>query len=363
MPGPTFSKALRSLKLGALRALQSTGASARIRDSRWRRERLLILCYHGVSVQDEHEWRPKLYMPPAVLRERFELLRRGGYQVLPLGEAIERLYKGDLPPRSVALTFDDGGYDFYKQASPILREFGYPATVYQTTYYSDYAKPIFGVAASYLLWKRRSEVLQPAPDIGITQAVNLSTEENRRRVVVQLEKRSAREGLTGAQKNDLLKKLAQHLNLNYAEFEAKRLLQIMRPDEIAAIAAAGFDIQLHTHRHRTPLDETLFRKEIADNRQRIAEVCGSIPTHFCYPSGHYEIAFLPWLEREGVVSATTCDPALASKQSHPLLLPRFVDTPEQPLFVFEAWLSGAGHIASARRPAAAARASERPAAS
>ena len=350
---------LRSLKLGVLRAARQTGLSARIRDSRWRRERLLILCYHGVSIEDEHEWRPRLYMPPAVLRERFKVLRRDGYQVLPLGQAVERLYSGNLPPRSVVLTFDDGGYDFYKQASPILQEFNYPATVYQTTYYSDYGKPIFGLAASYLLWKRSSEVLQPSPELGLSESADLRTEDGRRQAVLQMEQFAARENLTGAAKNDLLGSLARVLGLSYADFEAKRLLQIMRPQEIAEMAAAGFDIQLHTHRHRTPLDEALFRKEIADNRARIVEVCPRTPTHFCYPSGHYEMAFIPWLEREGVLSATTCDPALASKENHPLLLPRFVDTPAQPLFVFEAWLSGAAHLASARRPAAGARASER----
>ena len=350
---------LRKMKLGALRWMQRSGASARIRDSRWRRERLLILCYHGVSLEDEHEWRAKLYMRPAMLRERFEALRRGGYQVLPLGEAVERLYKRDLPPRSVVLTFDDGGYDFYKQASPILREFGFPATVYQTTYYSDFPKPIFGLAVSYCLWKRRSEVLGPAPDLGLLNAMDLRTELGRRQVVVELERLAIQEKMTGTQKDDLLQRLAKFFGVDYGGLLATRLLQIMRPDEIAEMARAGFDIQLHTHRHRTPLDEFLFRKEIADNRERIVAVSGSTPTHFCYPSGHYETAFLPWLEREGVTTATTCDPGLASRDSHPLLLPRFVDTPMQPLYVFEAWLSGAGHLLSARRPAEAARASER----
>jgi peptidoglycan/xylan/chitin deacetylase (PgdA/CDA1 family) len=354
---------LRAAKLGTLRLLQRSGISARIRDSRWRNERLLILCYHGVSLEDEHEWRPKLYMSPAGLRERLEAVRRGGYQVLPLGEAIERLYKNDLPPRSVALTFDDGGYDFYRQASPLLREFGYPATVYQTTYYSDYARPIFGIAASYLLWKRKGEVRQPRPDLGFRIPMDLRTEDARRQVVTELEQFSLLQKLTGYQKNELLERLADFLGADYAAFVAKRLLQIMRPEEITEMARAGFDIQLHTHRHRTPLDEPLFRKEITDNRQRIMEATGRTPTHFCYPSGHYETAFLPWLEREGVTSATTCDPGLASRQSHPLLLPRFVDTTMQPLHVFEAWLSGAGHLVSARRPAEAARASERAAVS
>lgn len=354
---------LRAMKLGALRVLKKSGAFARIRDSRWRRERLLILCYHGISIEDEHEWRPNLYMPPAVLRERFEALRQGGYQILPLGEAVERLFKNDLPPRSVAITFDDGGYDFYKQASPILHEFNYPATVYQTTYYSEYAKPIFGVCASYLLWKRRGEVLQPGPDLGLRQTMDLRSEVGRRQVVEELDLFWARENLTGSQKNDLLDRLAKFLGVDYDELLKKRLLQIMRPNEIAAMASAGFDIQLHTHRHQVPLDEALFRKEIVDNRKRIIETSGRTPTHFCYPTGHYEMVFLPWLEREGVVSATTCDPGLASRNSHPLLLPRFVDTSLQPLYVFEAWLSGAGHLASAHRPAEEARASERAAVS
>jgi peptidoglycan/xylan/chitin deacetylase (PgdA/CDA1 family) len=347
------------MKLGALGFLKHTGAFARIRDSRWRSERLLILCYHGVALEDEHEWRPKLYLPPAALRERFEALRRGGYQVLPLGEALERLYQNALPPRSVALTFDDGGYDFYLQASPVLREFGYPATVYQTTYYSDYARPIFNLGASYLLWKRRGEVLQPPPDLGLGGSWDLGSEDGRRQVVGALEQVCLRESLSGSQKNALLERLSQVLGLDYAAFVSQRLLQIMRPEEIAEMARAGFDIQLHTHRHRTPLEETLFRREITDNRRRIVAATGRAPLHFCYPSGHYETAFLPWLEREGVLSATTCDPALASRDSHPLLLPRFVDTGLQPLYVFEAWLSGAGHLVSARRPAEAARASER----
>ncbi len=355
---------LRTLRLGTLRALQKGGMFARVGDSRWRRERLLILCYHGISVEDEHEWRPRLYMPPAILRERFEALRRGGYQVLPLGEGIERLYKNDLPPRSVVLTFDDGGYDFYKQASPLLREFGYPATVYQTTYYSDFPKPIFGLAASYFLWKCRGEVLQSPLDLGLNGAeMDLRTDESRMRIVLDLEQYWTREQMTGAQKDDLLQRLARFLGADYQALVASRLLHLMRPAEIAELARQGFDIQLHTHRHRTPLDETLFRKEIADNRLRIAEECGHTPTHFCYPSGHYDMMFLAWLEREGVVSATTCDPGLASRRSHPLLLPRFIDTAAQPLYVFEAWLSGAGHLTSPRRPAAGARASERAAVS
>ena len=68
-----------------------------------------------------------------LLQRRLEVLRRLDCSVLPLGEALARLYRGELPPRAVALTFDDGYFDFKARALPLLRRFGYPATVYVTT--------------------------------------------------------------------------------------------------------------------------------------------------------------------------------------------------------------------------------------
>jgi hypothetical protein len=53
---------------------------------------------------------------------------------------------------------------------------------------------------------------------------------------------------------------------------------------------------------------------------------GVRPTHLCYPSGVYRAGYVPALAREGIASATTCDPGLASSKSEPLLLPRLVDT-------------------------------------
>ena len=38
------------------------------------RKQLLILCYHGISVRDEHQWWPGVFMRGAVFRRRLELL-------------------------------------------------------------------------------------------------------------------------------------------------------------------------------------------------------------------------------------------------------------------------------------------------
>src|SRR6185503_6410029 len=96
-----------------------------------------------------------LFLHRDLFRDRLRLIEKAGCTVLPLGEALRRLYANDLPDRSVALTFDDGTYDFYRLAYPILKEFDFPATVYLTTFYADYNRPVFDVIASYILWKGR----------------------------------------------------------------------------------------------------------------------------------------------------------------------------------------------------------------
>src|SRR5581483_9050182 len=160
---------LKRVKGVSLRLLRSSGAFEALSHSQWRRRRLLILCYHGVSLEDEHEWRPATYMTASCLEERLELLKRGGYTVLPLAESLRRLNNKSLPPASVAITFDDGGYDFYRKAYPLLKSYGFPATVYQTTYYCTYQRPIFNLICSYMLWKKRGSVLQPDRTLGLTR--------------------------------------------------------------------------------------------------------------------------------------------------------------------------------------------------
>src|SRR5262245_13354130 len=145
---------LRQAKKGVFRLADATGVSRIISGSAWRRHRLLILCYHGVSKYDEHEW-SDLYISPQKLRRRMEYLARARYNVLPLAEAVQRLQNGTLPDRAVVITFDDGCHDFYSVAFPIIESFGYPVTLYLTTYYVEFNRPVFDAMCSYLLWKGR----------------------------------------------------------------------------------------------------------------------------------------------------------------------------------------------------------------
>jgi peptidoglycan/xylan/chitin deacetylase (PgdA/CDA1 family) len=336
--------ALRKIKCTTLQLLKTSRVFDIVANSQWRHERLLILCYHGISMEDEHLWRPTLYMHPDLLDQRLEMLRKNGYSVVPLSEGLQRLHSGTLPSRSVAITFDDGTYDFYKQAHPRLKSYGFPVTVYQTTYYSDYQLPVFTLITSYMLWKKRGVVLQGGKELGLTEPMDLCTETGRHKVVLGLLAHAEREGMTGPEKNGLAALLAKFLGIDYEAMVAKRILQLMNASELQQIARDGVDIQLHTHRHRTPHDERLFQREIRDNRARLHALLPSNLEHFCYPNGAYRREFIPWLEKEQVVSATTCEPGLASRWSESLLIPRYIDNQHRTLIDFESWLSGVGDL-------------------
>jgi peptidoglycan/xylan/chitin deacetylase (PgdA/CDA1 family) len=341
---------LKRLKCIVLQASKTLGVLSLISNSRWRRQRLLILAYHGISQEDEHLWNPELFMRADHFRARMALLERSGCNVLPLADALERLRADDLPERSVVLTFDDGFYNFYSHAFPILRDHSFPATLYLTTYYCFYNKPVFDVTCGYILWKGRGRIIDGRDLIGQSGMFDLSGELGRVAAVKEIRTFARRTNLSAEEKDALIATLADRLNVDYESILSKRILHLLNPAEVVQLAAQGVDFQLHTHRHRTSFDRQLFLREIEDNKRAIEKIAGSPGSHFCYPSGLYDVNFRPWLRESGIASATTCDAGLTTRKTDQLLLPRLVDTSLLSPIEFEGWLSGISSILPRRTP-------------
>lgn len=334
-----------------IKAAKSVGALSLIRDSRWRRERLMILCYHGVSQDDEHEWSPALYISQDQLRRRLRALQKGGYNVLPLSEATRRLYDGTLPERSVALTFDDGMVDFERRALPVLREFNMPATVYLTTYYCEKRLPAINPMIRYVLWKGRKSGVDIAPLIGATGPLRSEDEAAQYKAFEAMDAYTSERGMNAEEKDALLERVAEMVGVDYAAIKSRELLCIMTPESVRNLPRDLVEVQLHTHRHRTPRDRNLLQREIRDNIEVIRRLRGAdVPLEqFCYPSGEYYGEFFPWLRECGVRFSTTCVPGLASRDAEPMLLPRLVDSMTQSDLTFEGWISGFAELLPRRR--------------
>lgn len=331
---------LKDAKLAVLKAGKAAGlftASVRLRT-----QRLLILCYHGIAIDDEFRWNPSLYIDAGTFRQRLETLQRGGYRVLRLGEALRLMRENQLPPRSVVLTFDDGTYDFYAYAYPLLREFGFPATLYISTYYCRHQLPVFNVAWAYMLWKSIGRTFDATGFVDGGGELRLSDLEQWQRIRARTLRHIAGLSLSTTEKDELLNELARRLDFDIATIRRRRMLQYMSPAEVREISEGGVDLELHTHRHRMPRDRELFKREIIDNIEEIRKMTGTeaSPKHFCYPCGDWEPLFHPWLTELGVESATTCQPGLASASTNPFELPRLLDMPTLSPIEFEGWLTG-----------------------
>jgi len=337
---------LKRLKLLVLSAMTRSGLSALLLNSRWRSNRLLILGYHGFSQDDEHLWNSSLYMPAAVFRSRLSHLRDNGCNVLSLADALRRLYSGTLPERSVVLTIDDGTYDAYRLAFPIIQHFGYPATVYLTTYYCDFQRPVFDVMASYLLWKARGRTTTLP---GICPHPIFLDDKGRDSANRLIKLFAQKHGLSGREKDILLTQVAARLELDYEALCRKRMLYIMTHEEARELAQAGFDIQLHTHRHRLSRRRNRMLQEVVENERRITALRESPARHFCYPGGVYLPEFELALAECGIESAVTCWPGFATGRTGPLRLPRLLDSIRFERLEFAGWVSGEASLLPRRK--------------
>jgi peptidoglycan/xylan/chitin deacetylase (PgdA/CDA1 family) len=100
-------------------------------ESKARSHGISVLMYHQVGLFS----RPSLHRASFCHIDRFKAqmayLKVAGYRVVSLGEAFRALFCGvELPGRSVVLTFDDGCDNFREFALPVLREHGYPSTMF-----------------------------------------------------------------------------------------------------------------------------------------------------------------------------------------------------------------------------------------
>ena len=307
---------------------------------RWTGNGLRILCYHGISVADEDEFRPGLFMKPATFRSRLGYLSANGYRVLSLDAALQHLKENSLPRDSVVLTFDDGFFGLHRYGIPILKEFEFPATIYLTTYYAAKETPIFRLLVAYLVWKADKKVIALEGLIpSLSGPLDLRDEQATSTVVDHIIEYGEGECSEG-ERVEITDRLAGRLGIDYDEMRSQRLMCLVDRAEASDFAKSDIDLQLHTHRHRLPIERQVVKAELSENRRALEDIVDGSVRHFCYPSGIWDRRHWPWLQELGVDSATTCDPGFNYPTTPMLGLKRYLDAEDIPELEFEAELCG-----------------------
>jgi peptidoglycan/xylan/chitin deacetylase (PgdA/CDA1 family) len=326
-----------SLQTALLQAARYTGMFHL--SDRLSARQLRVLGYHGFAFEDEHLFRPKLFMRVALFAARMAWLAQHDYWVITLEEARTRLKDGTLRSKSVVITLDDGFYSVLALVLPILKRYGFPATLYMTTYYCRRPNPIFRLVVQYMFWATPKSLLDlsgllPGSE-DLTSTCGEAGEHTQWRIIEHGEV-----ALSEDERLAIVEELGKRLGVDYGKIRDSRKFSLLTEDEVAHLAQEGLEIQLHTHRHQLLNDPGLAHREIEDNRNVLAPLTGQPLHHLCYPSGLWSKNLWPVLEALGVDTATTCEPGLVSADTPSLAWPRILDADSIPPIVFEAEISG-----------------------
>ena len=110
-------------------------------------EKVMILNYHKVDNMNI-----SLSVLPDDFAAQMDYLKRNDYHTITTNELYASLAgEADLPENPVLITFDDGYKDNYQNAYPILKKYGFKATVFVVTSF-------MGTQQNYLTWEQAREM-------------------------------------------------------------------------------------------------------------------------------------------------------------------------------------------------------------
>lgn len=296
-----------------------------------------ILCYHGISVDDEHQFRPGLFMQSATFARRMQLLKKWNFTSINLDQFVAQREQGQVQKNAMIITIDDGWQAILEGMWPQIKAHGFEATLYLSSYFIQHRRPVFKVAVFYLFWKY-NKPFKPAQDSCL--------EQQRGQELNATELLEHAKQLGSEYEQPVLEELCTYFGESIETWQQSGKFMFLSPEQVTELHKQGLAIELHTHKHRfseVGLEEA--RQELERNHQAIVEMTrgdrtDQQPKHFCYPRGEFREEQLKVLSDMGIQSATTTDNELCSATHHIYKLPRIMDNDNISELEFEAEISG-----------------------
>jgi len=276
---------------------------------------LRILIYHRVLPA------PDLLLHEEVDAALFDWqmrLTKECFCVLPLDEGIDRMERGTLPPRALAITFDDGYADNVTVALPILQRYGLQATFFIATDFLDGGR--MWNDSIIETFRRASGNLLDLDHLNLGRHPIATTKERRTAtdaVIAEIKYRptDARLDIVDAIREAARASLPDDL--------------MMSTEQVRLLHRAGMTIGGHTCSHpiltRVPDDQA--RAEIVEGGRILANIVGEPIALFAYPNGRpgadYDARHVRIVREAGFKAAVTTSWGAARRDSDRFQLPRF----------------------------------------
>ncbi len=238
--------------------------------------RFQIVALHKVSLDDHPFFKPIL---PSVFEKQLIFLKRF-YSVLPLHELVARSTMRDLPPRAVAITFDDGYRDNYEYAFPLLKKHDVSATIFLTT---------GAIGSNYVLWHDRIfDAFRFTQKSHVTLSafqnseLQLHSEQTKRSALAAILARAKRSA--PAERDRLIEELESKLA---PDIPAGFRTPMLSWEQVREMKGRGIDFGSHsvTHPIVSRIDRSQLWLELSASKLEIEKQIQSSVTLFAYPNG------------------------------------------------------------------------------
>lgn len=119
-------------------------------------QKVPILTYHRFGKKSKS----RLCIPAQVFDQQMAYLKKNGYRVIPLSDLIPFMQlQASLPKRAVVIAIDDGYKSAYEIAFPLLKKYGFTATLF---IYTDF----IGIPGSSVTWEQLKEMKSSGFEVG-----------------------------------------------------------------------------------------------------------------------------------------------------------------------------------------------------
>lgn len=287
----------------------------------------LALMYHRVSHIHEagDVLQAGMYVEPEIFKIHVQFLLKY-FRIVPIFEMVNpsKQYRTSHAKPLCVLTFDDGWYDFYKYAFPILKTLVVPTTVFIPTDFIGTNRWFWTDRLMHLFLQRdhsphSSRIHEPSSLILVNhlEALKGSLESKIERAIEMLK------GVRHDEIEHILSELYIRWNLN-TEAPGRAFLSW---DEVREMKSSGLiTFGSHTASHRiltTLTDEEIYDELIKSKAKLISEdaidpVC--IP--FCYPNGNYNEKIARMVKEVGYHLAVTIENGWNNSKIDPFRLRR-----------------------------------------
>jgi peptidoglycan/xylan/chitin deacetylase (PgdA/CDA1 family) len=332
----------------------------RVRKIKDRQGRLLVLTYHNLSDEPKPGTVEKelFDVRPSVTKRQFEshlkvLEKR--FRVVPLPDIIREMKEnGPLEDDSVAITFDDGYQSFYHLAFPLLRKYGFSATVFLPTDFVNSHRVFWWDELLQIIFHavpQGKSVALLTPLIGEKLASQFCSAANdvgrKRKFLESLE--SHLRNIEDGQKKEKIKNLKEILmpdqNVESAD------LKTLTWDQVGEMVREGISFGSHTCSHLNlkfaPLEKV--EEELAQSKEIIEKNAKAKVVCFAYPyqgDSETDLKVKPVLKNLGYECACTCLPGVNLSRFDPFFLRRMTlpMTASCPIIARELLLDYSGRV-------------------